>query len=100
MGKDILLVTLNSSYPHCSFGLRYLHANLGEFASRAELMEFTIQKDPRDIAETLLRQKAKIIGLGVYIWNAQESLELVSLLKRISPETIVVLGGPEGQSRI
>lgn len=95
MNKDILLVTLNSSYPHSSFGLRYLMANLGDLQERAQIMEFTIQKDPRDIAESLLRQNAKIIGLGVYIWNAQESLELVSLLKRISPDTIVVLGGPE-----
>lgn len=95
MKKDILLVTLNSSYPHSSFGLRYLMANLEELQDRAEIVEFTIQREPRDIAESLLRQKPKIIGLGVYIWNAQESLELVSLLKRISPETIVVLGGPE-----
>lgn len=95
MKKDILLVTLNSSFPHSSFGLRYLMANLGEFQDRAEIIEFTIQRDPRDIAEALLRQKAKIIGLGVYIWNAQESLELVSLIKKISPDTLVVLGGPE-----
>lgn len=95
MTQDILLVTLNSSYPHSSFGLRYLMANLGELKSRAAIMEFTIQRDPRDIAETILRQQPKIVGLGVYIWNAEESLELVSLLKRISPETLVVLGGPE-----
>lgn len=95
MKKDILLVTLNSSYPHSSFGLRYLLANLNELQERAEIAEFTIQRDPRDIAEAILRQNPKIVGLGVYIWNAQESLELVSLLKRISPETIVVLGGPE-----
>lgn len=95
MMKDILLVTLNSTYQHSSFGLRYLYANLGELQNRAQIMEFTIARDPRDIAEILLRHKPKIIGLGVYIWNAQESLELVSLLKRISPETIVVLGGPE-----
>ncbi|WII72585.1 radical SAM protein [Bdellovibrio sp. 22V] len=95
MNTDILLVTLNSSYPHSSFGLRYLYANLGELQPRAQIMEFTIQREPRDIAEALLRQNPKIIGLGVYIWNAHESFELVSLLKRISPETIVVLGGPE-----
>ncbi len=95
MTTDILLVTLNSTYQHSSFGLRYLYANLEELQNRAQIMEFTIARDPRDIAEILLRHKPKIIGLGVYIWNAQESLELVSLLKRISPETLVVLGGPE-----
>ena len=70
-------------------------ANLGELQNRSEIVEFTIQKDPRDIAEALLSKNPRIIGLGIYIWNAQESLELVSLLKKISPETLLVLGGPE-----
>lgn len=95
MTKDIILTTLNSSYPHASFGLRYLYANLGELKSRAQINEYTIQKNPMDIAENLLSFKPKIIGIGVYIWNSQESLELVSLLKRISPDTLIVLGGPE-----
>lgn len=95
MVKDLFLVTLNSSYPHASFGLRYLMANLGEFQARAEIIEFTIQKDPRDIAEALLKLTPRILGFGVYIWNAQETLEVVSLIKRISPDTVVVLGGPE-----
>lgn len=95
MQTDILLVTLNSTYQHSSFGLRYLMANLGEYQSRAKIMEFTIAKEPRDIAEQLLKHQPKIIGLGVYIWNAQESLELVSILRRVSPETLIVLGGPE-----
>lgn len=95
MEKDILLVTLNSSYPHSSFGLRYLYANLKNLQPRAEILEYTIARNPRDIAESLLKKNPKIIGLGVYIWNADESLELVSLLKKVSPETVVVLGGPE-----
>lgn len=95
MQKDILLVTLNSTYQHSSFGLRYLMANLGEYQSRAQIVEFTIAKEPRDIVEQLLKYNPKVIGLGVYIWNSQESLELVSILRRVSPETIIVLGGPE-----
>jgi radical SAM superfamily enzyme YgiQ (UPF0313 family) len=95
MKNDILLVTLNSSYAHSSFGLRYLYANLNELQDRAQIIEFTIARSPRDITESLLSKKPKIIGLGVYIWNADESFELVSLIKKVSPETIIVLGGPE-----
>ncbi|MEN0058510.1 MAG: DUF4080 domain-containing protein [Bdellovibrio sp.] len=95
MQKDILLVTLNSSYHHSSFGLRYLMANLGELEERAEIVEFTIQKDPRDIAEFILQKQPRILGLGVYIWNANESYELVSIIKKVSPQTVIVLGGPE-----
>jgi hypothetical protein len=92
---DILLSTINSRYHHSSFGLRYLYANLGELQTRARICEFVLGKNPRDIAESLLAQNPKIIGLGVYIWNTTQILELVSVVKKLAPEVVVVLGGPE-----
>jgi radical SAM superfamily enzyme YgiQ (UPF0313 family) len=92
---DILLSTLNARYIHASFGLRYLLANLGDLASRAEIQEFVIDERPLDIVERLLAKKPKILGLGVYIWNVEPVAEVVKLIKVISPETLVVLGGPE-----
>src|SRR5262245_27176352 len=92
---DIVLATLNAKYIHAAFGLRYLLANLGPLQSRATLMEFDINQRPLDIAEALLAQEPQIIGLGVYIWNATESTELVALLKRLRPEVKIILGGPE-----
>lgn len=92
---DILLTTLNSSYSHASFGLRYLKANLGELQHRAHISEYTIQKHPMDIAENILILNPRIVGFGVYIWNTNETYEVISLLKKIKPELLVVLGGPE-----
>jgi len=76
-------------------GLRYLYANMGNIQSKTKLIEFNINTRVMDIAESLLKLKPEIIGLGVYIWNATETLQLVKLLKTISPETLIVLGGPE-----
>jgi hypothetical protein len=92
---DILLTTLNARYSHASLGLRYLLANMGPLESRTRLLEFTIKQRPIDIAEQLLAQEPRIIGLGVYIWNARESEELVAILKQLRPDIVVVLGGPE-----
>jgi radical SAM superfamily enzyme YgiQ (UPF0313 family) len=92
---DVLLTTLNAKYIHAAFGLRYLHANLGPLRSRASILEFDIKQRPLDIAEILLAQSPRIIGLGVYIWNVTETTEVISAIKRIRPETIIVLGGPE-----
>lgn len=93
---DILLSTLNARYSHSSFGLRYLFANLSdENRSRAEIVEFTIQNDPRKMAEVLLSKNPKIIGFGIYIWNTKETEALISILKKLKPEIIIVLGGPE-----
>ena len=92
---DIVLSTLNAKFIHPAFGLRYLFANLGEFQQRAVLAEFDINQRPIDIAEALLARNPRIIGLGVYIWNVAPTTELVATLKRIRPEIIIVLGGPE-----
>ncbi len=91
----IVLTTLNARYMHSAFGLRYLYANLGELQNQACIEEFTIQQRPIDIAEKLLKHQPKIIGFGVYIWNVSEVSKTVELLKQISPETIIILGGPE-----
>lgn len=92
---DVVLSTLNAKYIHTAFGLRYLLANLGDLRPRAALLEFDINQRPLDIAEVLLAQNPRIIGLGIYIWNVTESTRLVAALKQIRPDLIVVLGGPE-----
>ncbi|MFM1770010.1 MAG: hypothetical protein RJA22_2539 [Verrucomicrobiota bacterium] len=92
---DIVLATLNAKHVHASFGLRYLLANLGDLRDRAGLAEFDINQRPLDIAEALLAQQPRIVGLGVYIWNTAETTEVVAALKRIRPDLLVVLGGPE-----
>lgn len=95
LNTTIILSTLNARYIHASLGLRYLLANMGSLRSQTKLFEFIIDSRPVDIVESLLLNKPKIIGLGVYIWNAKETLQVVKLLKKISPQTIIILGGPE-----
>lgn len=92
---DIVLATLNAKYIHASFGLRYLMANLGELRDRACMAEFIINQQPLEIVEAILMHEPRIVGFGVYIWNVEQTTEVVALLRRIRPELIVILGGPE-----
>jgi len=92
---DIVLTTLNAKYIHAAFGLRYLLANLGPLAARTALVEFDINQRPLDIVERLLAQEPKIIGFGVYIWNVEPTTAVIAALRRIRPDLIIVLGGPE-----
>ena len=93
--KKILLTTLNSRFTHTSIALRYLYANLKELRKDAEILEFSINDALQTIAEKILIRSPKIIGIGVYIWNVSEVRELIHIIKKISPETKIVLGGPE-----
>lgn len=91
----ILLTTLNSRFAHTSIALRYLFANLQELKPDAKILEFSINDNIQNIAEKLLIHSPFIIGIGVYIWNATYVKELLHIIKKVSPKTVVVLGGPE-----
>ena len=91
----ILLVTLNARYSHASLGLRYLLANMGELEPQTKLLEYIINLRPQDVAEKLLAEKPSIIGFGVYIWNVEDTQQVVAILKQVAPEIVIVLGGPE-----
>lgn len=93
--SDIVLFTFNAKYMHASFGLRCLRSNLGAYRERCTLVEQTLTERPVDAAERILALKPRIVGISVYIWNAPLCAELVSILKQIAPQVVVVLGGPE-----
>ena len=92
---EILLSTLNARYVHAAFGLRYLLVNLGELGPRAAIREFDINQRPIDIAESILAENPRILGLGVYLWNVALTTELVAILRRLRPGLVIVLGGPK-----
>lgn len=93
--KKILLTTLNSRFTHTSIALRYLYANLKELQDNAMILEFSINDAVQSIAEKLLAHKPEIIGIGVYIWNVSYVSELIHVIKKVSPNTKIILGGPE-----
>ena len=98
----VVLCTLNAKYIHASLGLRYLLANMGDLRHRAVLREYTIARNPQEIADALLlllgpplAGQVQVLGFGVYIWNVTQTCELVRLLKQAHPALKIVLGGPE-----
>ena len=91
----IILTTLNSRFTHSAIGLRYIYANMKELQKKTTILEFSINDAIQSICEKLLAQQPDIIGIGVYIWNVSEVAELIHIIKKISPKTKIVLGGPE-----
>lgn len=91
----IVLCTINARYSHTSFGLRYLKANLKEFEEDAEIVEFSHDLTISDMAETIIQKKPDFVGFGCYIWNIENILKIVEIVRSILPKTIIVLGGPE-----
>ena len=92
---SIVLATLNARYTHSSFGLRCLFANMGELQSHTALIEFTINESRSEILAAILKLNPSVLGLGVYIWNVDVMTRLVSDLRKVRPDLVIVLGGPE-----
>ena len=89
-----ILTTLNAKYIHTSLALRWLYvANKDHFD--ISFREYVAKEDIRKIAEDLLSADPDIIGIGIYIWNVRKSKDLISILKALKPELIIIVGGPE-----
>ena len=93
--SKIILTTLNSRFTHSAIGLRYLYANMQEIQEETTIVEFSINDTIQTVAENILLHSPSIIGIGVYIWNVLEVSELIHIIKKISPEITIILGGPE-----
>jgi radical SAM superfamily enzyme YgiQ (UPF0313 family) len=91
----IILSTLNARYAHASLGLRYLLANMGPLQPQTSIQEYVNGAKTTEIVEKLLAKAPRVIGFGIYIWNVEETTRVVAMLKRVAPQVVIVLGGPE-----
>ena len=89
-----VLSTLNAKYIHTSLSIRYLKA-YAEPDYDIELAEYTIKDPAMNIVTDLHAKKPEIIGFSCYIWNIEETIKVIKMLKKINPSLLIVLGGPE-----
>lgn len=89
-----VLATLNAKYIHMSLALRYLKA-YSEKDFEIELAEYTIKDPAMNVVTDLFRRAPDVVGFSCYIWNIEETIDIVRMLKKIRPDIRIVLGGPE-----
>ncbi|MFI8686515.1 B12-binding domain-containing radical SAM protein [Rossellomorea sp. NPDC077527] len=92
--KKVVLSTLNAKYIHTNLAIRCLKA-YAEPEYEIELSEYTIKDPTLNIATDLFSKKPDIIGFSCYIWNIEETIKVIKILRKIMPEVTIILGGPE-----
>lgn len=90
----ITLTTLNAKYIHTSLAIRYLKA-FCEKDYQIDLVEYTIKDPAINIVSDLFNRNPDVLGFSCYIWNIEETIKVIQMLKKIKPEMKIVLGGPE-----
>ncbi|MFB5661344.1 B12-binding domain-containing radical SAM protein [Alteribacillus sp. HJP-4] len=91
---NVIVSTLNAKYIHTCLALRCLKA-FAEPYYDVEMAEYTIKDPAMNIVTDLFEKNPDIIGFSCYIWNIEETIQVVSMLKKINPNLKIVLGGPE-----
>lgn len=91
----VLLVGINAKYIHTTLSIRSLKANAGKHREQVEIAEYTINHRREEIFQSICEKKPEAIGFSCYLWNIEYVMSLVCDLKKILPDTLLFLGGPE-----
>jgi len=92
---DILLVAVNARYSHCAFAVRSLHANLGELAGSARILETDLNLTPLQLATQIAETHPRIVSFSVYLWNVRLIEAAARILRTVTPRLRLIAGGPE-----
>jgi len=88
----VLLTTMNAKFIHSSLAIRYLHYHCRSKGLDTEIREYTINNELLYILGDIHQASPDVLGLACYIWNSQAILELVGLVKKVLPQTVIILG--------
>lgn len=95
MGKGfetVAVAAVNTAYSHSSLSARCLTKALG---GKALMREFTINDTVARAAAELYETHAELYAFSCYIWNIEFVSKVCRILKQASPQTKILLGGPE-----
>ncbi|MEG0176297.1 B12-binding domain-containing radical SAM protein [Anaerorhabdus sp.] len=90
----VVLTSLNAKYIHTNLALRWLYV-ARDTNFDVEIQEYTIRDDIQTVANKIVESKPDIIGLSIYIWNQEESQELVKYINKLDSSIRIIIGGPE-----
>src|SRR5690606_41949581 len=93
----IIASTLNAKYIHTNLAIRYLKAYAAPDFD-VELAEYTIKDPTLNIVTDLFNKKPDVIGFSCYIWNIEETIKVIEIIKKITPNVKIVLGGQIGRA--
>lgn len=89
------LIALNSKFIHSNLAVRYIRSYLNKKGIDANILEFSINDSFDKIIKHIYLSNSKVLAFSCYIWNREFIMKLGPSLKKIMPDSIIVLGGPE-----
>ena len=90
----LLLVGINAKYVHTNLAIRYLYQKVKNICD-TNMCEYSINDNLISVERSIILQNPDVVSFSCYIWNIDFILHICSDLKKMRPDIIIVLGGPE-----
>ena len=91
---NIVLSTLNAKYIHTNLAIRCLKTYaMPEYSP--VIAEYTIKDPTMNIVSDLYQKMPNVVGFSLYIWNIEETIKVMRMLKKVKPDVKIIAGGPE-----
>ncbi len=93
----ILLTAVNAKYIHSNLAVHSLKAYAEKYTGGTDIsvMEFTINQQTDEILRSIYKAKPDMLCLSCYIWNWEYIVRIVREVRKVLPDVILWLGGPE-----
>lgn len=92
---NIVLASLNAKFIHSSLALRYIKAYCKNYEEHIKILEMTINHEEDQVIQEIFHAKPDVLAFSCYIWNMVQIKKLIPTLRKILPNTKIILGGPE-----
>lgn len=99
-GNDmkVLLGAVNAKYIHSNLAVYCLKAyaeKYGDTSDEISIGEYTINQQLDEILRDIYKRKPDMLCLSCYIWNLTYVEEICREIKKVMPQIIIWIGGPE-----
>lgn len=91
---NLLLVGVNAKYIHTNLAIRYLYQKTKDICN-VDISEYSINDNVISVERSIALKSPHVVAFSCYIWNIDFILQICSDLKKMKPDTIIILGGPE-----
>ena len=88
-----LLIGVNAKYSHSNLAIRSLLRNCN--SKDVDIAEYTINDHKENVVADIFEKGADVLCFSCYIWNIEYVKDIVSVIRTVMPDGIIIAGGPE-----
>lgn len=92
-----VLIACDSQFIHSNLAVRYLKKHGEEKGYDIKIIESTVNDLSGKLLEEIDENEPDIAVFSCYIWNIEYMKKVISDLRKIRPEVMIWVGGPEAQ---